>query len=333
MKLNLRHALACWIAVFASCAGYAQDACRSANDNEHIKFNATALTQLSKTGLGQRQILDAVVATARPESNGCWSSASGDFDGQIVSVGIAQWNYGQKTLQPLLRRFRESFPRNDLWNAQIEQLMPTHGKTVFSSGCLRDDLTSDCLALIAVEQVGHGRLSDNFRRELNALFESDLMTQIQVDTFVRVLTSVASDLGRVFPKMQITPLRVKWAIDTKIQQGGFPGDLDIERVRKKWTTATVSERKAGLAGIIKWYEGLCASFDQDGVRYDCDYNTKQWTRRNAEGTIDSEAADLIILSHLKSRTAVNKSGLYQADTFQRRVKIALGIGSVHGARH
>lgn len=319
--------------VFFSCAAHSGDACRSANDSEHIRFNSAALAQLSKIGLGQRQILDAVVATARPESNGCWGGASGDFDGQIVSVGVAQWNYGQKTLQPLLRRYRDSFARHELWTAHIEQLMPSHAKTVFSSGCLRDNLTADCLAQISAEQLGRGRLSDTFRQEMNALFESDLMTQIQVDTFVRLLTSVASDLSRVFPKMQLTPIRVKWAIDTKIQQGGFPGDGDIDRVRKKWLAATTTERKAALAGIIKWYEGLCGSFDQEGVRYDCEYNIKQWTRRNAEGTIDGEAADLIVLSHLKSRTASNKSGLYQADTFQRRVKIALGIGSVHGARH
>jgi len=325
--------MAVFIAVVAASGAYGQVDCRWANDNAHLKFNPAALQQLAKAGIDQQQVLDAMIATARPESFGCWASASGDFDGQLVSVGIAQWNYGQKTLQPLLRRFRESYPRNDLWQSQIDQLMPTHGKTVFSAGCLREQLTAHCIAFLSQQQMKGGRLTDSFRKEMNALFESDLMTQIQADTFVRVLTAVASDIVRMFPKTKVTPIQVKWAIDTKIQQGGFPGDADIERIRQKWATATVAERKAALAGIIKWYEGLCASFDQDGVRHDCDYNVKQWTARNVQGTIDGVAADLIILSHLKSRTAANKSGLYQANTFQRRVKIALGVGSVHGVRH
>ncbi len=33
----------------------------------------------------------------------CFSGLSGDFDGQGISFGVLQWNFGQKSLQPLLR--------------------------------------------------------------------------------------------------------------------------------------------------------------------------------------------------------------------------------------
>jgi len=40
----------------------------------------------------------------------CFSGLSGDFDGQGVSFGVLQWNFGQKSLQPLLREMCDQHP-------------------------------------------------------------------------------------------------------------------------------------------------------------------------------------------------------------------------------
>jgi hypothetical protein len=40
----------------------------------------------------------------------CFSGLSGDFDGQGISFGVLQWNFGQKSLQPLLREIRDRHP-------------------------------------------------------------------------------------------------------------------------------------------------------------------------------------------------------------------------------
>jgi hypothetical protein len=40
----------------------------------------------------------------------CFSGLSGDFDGQGLSFGVLQWNFGQKSLQPLLREMRDQHP-------------------------------------------------------------------------------------------------------------------------------------------------------------------------------------------------------------------------------
>jgi hypothetical protein len=40
----------------------------------------------------------------------CFSGLSGDFDGQGISFGVLQWNFGQKSLQPLLREMRDRHP-------------------------------------------------------------------------------------------------------------------------------------------------------------------------------------------------------------------------------
>ncbi|HEY4744406.1 MAG TPA: peptidoglycan-binding domain-containing protein, partial [Desulfuromonadaceae bacterium] len=34
----------------------------------------------------------------------CFAGLSGDFDGQGISFGVLQWNFGQGSLQPLLKR-------------------------------------------------------------------------------------------------------------------------------------------------------------------------------------------------------------------------------------
>ena len=69
--------------------------CRKSSDNSHVIIAKDALDQLEKIGLNRDGILAGMVETSVPESKGCWAGAAGDFDGQKVSVGIAQWNFGQ----------------------------------------------------------------------------------------------------------------------------------------------------------------------------------------------------------------------------------------------
>lgn len=40
----------------------------------------------------------------------CFAGLAGDFDGQGISFGVLQWNFGQGTLQPLLRKLDASHP-------------------------------------------------------------------------------------------------------------------------------------------------------------------------------------------------------------------------------
>jgi Putative peptidoglycan binding domain len=56
--------------------------------NEDLKRRCLALTGAFETGTGL------------PE---CFCGLSGDFDGQGLSFGVLQWNFGQGTLQPLLK--------------------------------------------------------------------------------------------------------------------------------------------------------------------------------------------------------------------------------------
>lgn len=78
-----------------------------------LNYKCLALTGSFETG------------TAIPD---CFAGLSGDFDGQGISFGVLQWNFGQGSLQPLLKRMvadygetaRTVFQDNlDLLNAKL----------------------------------------------------------------------------------------------------------------------------------------------------------------------------------------------------------------------
>lgn len=308
---------------------YAATSCgRSVSDNKHILINTEEETRLKRIGLGREQVLQSLRFTSIPESKGCWASASGNFDGQLLSVGVAQWNFGQNSLQPLLRRFKSSYANELLFKSVMDEIMPQFGSSLFTDSCMSSRVGDKCKVFI-LSQQSNGSLYPQFRKEINDLFETDVMTQIQADIYVRMLGSVASDLHRLFPGIP-TPLQVKWAVDTKVQQGKFPNDSDLQRVRTKLAKSNEEQLQQSLFGVVTWYKGLCMTIDSDGTRLDYEKNVDLWSEIIKQKKYDLNQAELLTFTFLRSRTATGKSGLYQANSFQRRAKIILGVGCVHG---
>jgi hypothetical protein len=310
---------------------YSAQTCQKVARTAEIVVDADALTRLKEIGISEDAVFMALKEVSIPETNGCWGGATGNFDEELLSAGAVQWNLGQKTLQSLLIKFRDKLIRAGTLETEQKTLLPKYGTKLLSLGCTRTPVTLDCASFIKSVQSKTGRLLPEFKSEVDALFESNTMIQIQTDIFVSLLTSVISDLKRLFPGGVSNPKQIKWAIDTKVQQGGFPADRDVERARKRYSQLDLSKRRNGLLHILNWYGGLCRSVDQDGVSFDCDFNLPLWQKAIENGVTDLQA-DLLLLSHLRSRTAAKQSGLYQALTFQRRAKIVFGFGSVHGRR-
>lgn len=68
-------------------------------------------TSMFKKSLGHRCLaLTGSFETGKaiPE---CFAGVSGDFDGQGISLGVLQWNFGQNSLQPLLREMIRKHPQ------------------------------------------------------------------------------------------------------------------------------------------------------------------------------------------------------------------------------
>jgi hypothetical protein len=321
--------LACLIGVANSglCGAPAWADCRRVGPSDKIVIDDKPLRNLGKIGLDRQLIFSAVEDVSIPETGGCWAGATGNFDGQIVSVGVLQFNYGQNSLQPVLKKYRASFRSDAAFQHEIKRLMPNHGRLIFSEGCLRAKITDDCKQALLRLQSGND-LNPSLKPELNALFESDRMIQIQMDRFVAKVEGVKDDLRRIFGDQPVSARKIKWAIDTKVQQGGFPGDQDIERMRAAWKKVSPDDRHNKIASIVRWYEGLSNAVDQDGIRFDWKWNVDNW--RAKIGSLTDEQIELINLTFLRSRTAKGESGRWQANTFQRRATIIFGVGSVAG---
>ena len=321
------------------CATAAQAECRKVGDvvsksgkPNFLKIDAAEAAKLAEIGIDRTLIFASMVDTSIPETDGCWAAPAGNFDGQIISVGMSQWNFGTGSLQPLLKSWKSRFATNAAFVNARTVLSPVYGELLFSDGCLKVPASVKCQTDLLAAQDMTGKLNPTLETELIALFETDLMLQVMTDTYVKLLGSVKNDLHRVFPSGPITPRKIKWAIDTKVQQGGFPGDEDISRLRTKLAALPAAERPARIKAVFGWYKGLGDSIDQDGIKWDLAWNAQRWTCMADKGLIDEEQYELLNLTHLRSRVATGNSGRWQALTFQRRAKIILGVGSIGGTK-
>jgi hypothetical protein len=304
--------------------------CRRVGEAAFLRIDPAAAALLGEIGLDRAAVFERMAETAIPETMGCWAMPVGNFDSQLVSVGMSQWNYGTGSLQPVLKAWKKRLGRG--FGRTRKALAPDYGKLLFSRDCLKVPVKDKCRKGILAAHGGDGKLNPVILGELTAIFESDAMLQVQTDAYVALLLAVREDLLRVFRGQPITMRKVRWAVDTKVQQGFFPADEDLARLRGKLAAMPEGERAGRLRAIFDWYEGLSRSLDQDGVARDWAWNVAQWRCMLDKGRIDPEQYELLHLTFLRSRTAVGNSGRWQALTFSRRAKIALGIGSVSGKR-
>ncbi|MBS0478857.1 MAG: hypothetical protein JSR79_06105 [Proteobacteria bacterium] len=306
--------------------------CRRVADAPSIRIDPAAAARLAGIGLDRAGVFARMAETAIPETMGCWAMPTGNFDSQLISVGMAQWNFGTGSLQPVLTAWRAQFRRKHDFKRARDALAPTYGKLLFSKKCRAIPIANKCRAAILAAEDEKGRLNPVLAAELTALFESDVMLQVQTDAYVALLDKVRLDLLRVFPAGPITLRKVRWAIDTRVQQGFLPADEDIARLRAKLAAMPGAERWPRLRAIVDWYGALARTIDQDGISRDAPWNVAAWNCLIDAGRIDPEQYELMSLTFLRSRTAIGNSGRWQALAFERRAKIVLGVGSVSGVR-
>lgn len=297
-----------------------------------IRIDPAAAERLAEIGLDRAATFARMAETAIPETLGCWAMPTGNFDSQLISVGMAQWNFGTGSLQPVLKRWREGFGSRGRFKRTLKALAPTYGRLLVSKPCLAVPVEQKCRDAIVAAEDERGRLNPVIEAELTAIFESDAMLQIQAETYIELLEAVRLDLKRVFPDGPITMRKVRWAIDTRVQQGFLPADEDIARLRGKLAAMPEAERWPRLRAIFAWYKALSETIDQDGVARDHVWNAERWACMIDTAAIDAEQYEMLHLTFLRSRTAIGNSGRWQALTFERRAKIILGVGSVSGKR-
>ncbi len=336
---GLLYALAALIASPALAQAPTPPPCRTVGDSpsatgvaQFIRIDPAAAQRLAVIGLDRAAIFERMRETSIPETMGCWALPVGNFDSQLISVGMSQWNYGTGSLQPLLVAWRDGFQSRRRFKRTLRAIAPTYGKLLTSKECLKTPVRQKCRDGILAAHGPDGRINATLAAELTAIFESEAMLQVQTDSYVRLLEEVRAEMLRIWPNGPFPMRKVRWAIDTRVQQKSFPNDEDIARLRSKIALLPEGERAARLRAILGWYAGLAQSVDQDGIGKDWAWNVAQWGCLIDRGRIDPDQYELLHLTFLRSRTATGNSGRWQALTFSRRAKIVLGVGSVSGVR-
>lgn len=297
-----------------------------------IPIDPARASLLAGIGLDRQAIFALMTETSIPETMGCWAMPAGNFDRQLISVGMSQWNYGTGSLQPVLKRWRDRFRSRRQFRRTLKALAPTYGRLLFSRDCLAVPVRGPCRSGVLAAHDPGGRLDPVLAAELTAIFESDAMIEVQAEAYVELLLEVRRELIRVFPSGPITMRKVRWAVDTRVQQKSLPPDEDVARLRRKLAAMPEAERWPRLRAIFAWYKAIAETVDQDGIVKDYAWNAAQWECMIERRLIDAEQYELLSLTFLKSRTATGNSGRWQALTFSRRAKIILGVGSVSGKR-
>jgi hypothetical protein len=320
--------------------GLGQAACLPVGDDPALTISDQQRQILDSVSFARADLFDVLQATSEYETSGCWAAPVGNFDAQTLSVGILQWNYGQNSVQGLMNAYRASFATPEAFGAEVSTLMPQFGRVAFGEDCLATPLQASCKEKILAAHAPDGKLGLEIAGEYEALFNSPVMRQIQVDSFIAFLNGLTPKLNQTFGAAP-TRLQTRWGVDLAIQQGyvkytdpvtvteqsAFLNPADVISIRRITASLTPDQRRNRMMSTIRWYAGLCGSVYQGVVAEQCNYNIKHWCAVARHGVSD-EQFDLFTLTAVRSRIATGQSGRWQANAFARRTKIVLDTGQV-----
>jgi hypothetical protein len=148
---------------------------RSSIEYQPLDYRCLALTGSFETGVGV------------PD---CFAGVSGDFDGQGISFGVLQWNFGQGSLQPLLKRMFSEYPERS--------------RSIFQDrfDLLRDKLDGGKADLMAfARSIQHPTrffLHEPWRGMFKSLGRTDEFQRIELDAanaLFRAARQLCSDYG------------------------------------------------------------------------------------------------------------------------------------------
>lgn len=234
-----------------------------------------------------------------------WSAVTGNFDGMGVSLGVLQWNLGQGSLQPLVRKSGKP---------SVDATMPTIGAGFWAAIMPGTDWRSIISHWHAGKVLKPGPL-----KELRAFTGSAPFIAQQIDASGKVadtaynLAKGWADRDPMFGEVS-RPLFC-WFFDVVTQNGGLKGLTITELNRFRASTSDP------VALVCDWLASQPAAVA--GFR-DARKNAQLW-----QGSGDPREAALLLLSYLR---CLKSAPAWQVDVLNRKGTIARRTGWVHGEK-
>lgn len=159
----------------------------------------------------------------------CFAGLSGDFDGQGISLGVAQWNLGQGSLQPLLHEALRDYPEvmADVFHEELPTL----------KAMLEDERAEQLAFARSIQHPVQHWLHEPWRGMFKALCRTRQFQDTQL-RFVGNLFDNAKTLARQYGLHSQRGLALMF--DIMVQNGGIA----------KATAARIRADVAGLDGSL-----------------------------------------------------------------------------------
>ncbi|MGH6891980.1 MAG: hypothetical protein ACREEP_06960 [Dongiaceae bacterium] len=233
---------------------------------------------------------------------------SGDFDGMGISCGALQWNIGQGSLQPMIKK---------VGKAHVTATMPTLGEGLWAA-CNGSVVAG--LKVVRGWQNG-AKLKPEAKAELRAFMGSPEMRAQQnerIDRKAATAFALASQWAANLPGGTPSKRSFCWFFDIVTQNGS------LEDVTFNEVTEFLEQNKPDKADdlICDFLGGQTG--DSSHVK-DARKNADLW-RNKADGA----KLELLVMSYLRSKTASPK---WRHVVLNRKGTIAMGSGWVNSTKH
>lgn len=237
-----------------------------------------------------------------------WAGISNDFDNMGISCGILQWNIGQGSVQPLVKKCGLPI---------VQKYMPVHGNELWTAcqGTIANGLQ------IVRNWQPNKKLKPDVMSELRTLFGSPEMVEQQM--------AAAQHVGE--ESMQLAS---KWADELR---NGDP------RLKEFCLFFDLITQSGGMKGV--WLDDVRAFIQQNGGRANADDVICNWIlnrpadvehlgdgKKNAalwKNNVADADVELFTLAYLR---CLKSKVIFQVVALNRRGTIAQEIGWVNGGK-
>lgn len=260
----------------------------------------------------------AMVITGSFEGS-TFNTVTGDFDGQGISAGVLQWNYGQgslqtKILQPYIAKMGS-------------QLMDSYFPSPVSITSTMT--TKQAVAYARKHMLDGKKLRPTWQRAWGNFLSQSVVQEIQM--------SAASSVGsRAFNDAISNNLRSKrafcWFFDVYVQNGSLKGikrpELSISQKIGTWIKMTLGDVPVFSEALMPFpvQDEYTANIGMDAAVDPI--NRKLW-QQNEHSLIDDEEG-IILFNWMMLRVVRNQ---WATDVISRKGTIAHKVGYVHGHRY